>query len=105
MNIPIDRVVVKQRFEFRDRLDIWFCRFIDQNTTAILSADLQEVKYNLDPRTSLREPSLSMSAYAAEMLFKELSGQLPPSSATDRHLKDTIEVRDKLLVMIDRVIK
>lgn len=47
-------------------------------------------------------PTLKLPQAAWEALAKAAGDALPPSAAVDRHLQDTIAVRDRLLVMAER---
>ena len=47
------------------------------------------------------EPSLYLSPEMLKALGEAAVETLPPSQAVDRHLKDSIEVRDRLLTIIE----
>jgi hypothetical protein len=49
-------------------------------------------------------PSFSLPLQAFELIVAGAGDFLPPSAATDAALKDTREVRDRLLALIERVV-
>jgi len=51
---------------------------------------------------ALPDPSFEIPTPVAEALAPELLGVVPPNTSQARHLDDTIEVRDRLLTMIER---
>lgn len=52
----------------------------------------------------LPEPTFELPRDALPALIEAASDFLPPSAATDRHLKDAIEVRDRALSLIERLV-
>ncbi len=47
------------------------------------------------------EPSLELPLTVFEQIIEEASDFFPPSAATDRHLSDTVAVRDRLLALVE----
>jgi hypothetical protein len=47
-------------------------------------------------------PTIAMPSEMLEAIVAAAHDILPPSAATDRHLKDAVAVRDRLLTLIER---
>lgn len=47
-------------------------------------------------------PSLVLPDLMARVLIPELTGLMPPNESMHEHLKDTIQVRDRLLTLVER---
>ncbi len=47
------------------------------------------------------DPTLSLPSHVFKALTASLNGVLPASEATERHLKDATDVRDRLLAMVE----
>lgn len=100
----IDRVVINERIGWAD-VEIWFFSYPQMGKGRVLEPDGETVKYEYDRDGSLQEPTLRMSHYALEKLIAAGCEYLPPTSATVEHLKDSNAVRDRLLTIVERIVK
>ena len=96
------KVKVEKRW-WDQTVAIWFYCSNDGNITVLRRTkegnwDREEVGRG----ELVAEPSLVLPADLFEQMIAAGSDFIPPSAATDRHLKDTIEVRDRLLTLVEK---
>ena len=88
----------------RDAVKVWFYTPLANGTTRVhrLVGHDQWEDVLVEANGLLPDPSLVLPASALGALVAEAGDILPPSAATDRHLKDTIDVRDRLLSLVEK---
>lgn len=102
---------MKARLEwapFRDRVDIWLYQdaAVERGRVRrVLQADggweeipIAEGAHAGEPV----KPTLELPTDALEAIIAAAGDVLPPSAATDRHLRDAVEIRDRLLALVER---
>jgi hypothetical protein len=96
-------VKLEKRWD-RQTIAIWFWRPGDPVLVA-QQADEPGLWKDVEVERGARfpvEPSLELPVDLFEQLVGEASDFFPPSAATDRHLKDAVEVRDRLLALVEK---
>lgn len=101
------RVHIERRWD-RQSVDIYV---YEPNLSAAATTRLLrwvgagEVQWvEMGPGEQADTPSLQMPVEVLEQLVSQAQDFLPPSAAVGAALKDTQEVRDKLLGMVERII-
>lgn len=93
---------VEKRWD-RNTVEIWFYRPGQPVLVAQQGKEpgtWKNVEVDRDSKFPV-EPSLELPVDLYEQLIEAGSDFFPPSAATDRHLKDAVEVRDRLLSLVE----
>jgi hypothetical protein len=80
-----------------DIMDCWFLQRGFKETRQLVVKGPEEFEWRELSPGDKPAPSLSLPNDVYRALTAKLNGVLPASEATERHLKDTIEVRNRLL--------
>ena len=72
------------------------------NSIAIMEPDGRTLKYEILDNETPKEPTMRINKTIAKQLIEELNKIASPNEATQRHLNDTILIRDRLLSLVER---
>ncbi len=89
-----------------DLMDIWFVTYRPDRTgivhyfhgTVVTTTEFKE-------GDEMPEPSMTLSPRTLSNLVKEAKGSFPADEQMFNHLQDTRAVRDRLLTIVERIVK
>lgn len=98
--------VITRRDVLSDTVQIWFYDNVGSGKYVLRVRDVERGALLLE-RVPLGEgepvaPTMELPAGLLEELVKAASDILPPDAGTERHLKDAILVRDRLLGVLEK---
>lgn len=85
-------------------LDVWIWeRGMGSKPRQLIFKGAEEVEWReYEDGERLEGPSLSLPDDVWRALSGKINGVLPASEATERHLKDAVEIRDRLLTLVEK---
>lgn len=91
-----------ERSHFRFGTDIWFWRADTPGRIGVYRFGDDGWIERAEDQNTIVEPSLFLPDHFITPLVAALLDTQPPNRATDRHLQDTIAVRDRLLTLVEK---